>query len=437
MSELNIVDARVFTPAGLKEACVSVDKGKIKKVCKKSSLPKAESTLKARGRILLPAAVDMHVHVRDPGEAAKESWRTASYAAAAGGVATILDMPNNKKPTVDKKTITEKKKIAAKKSIVNFGVYCGVTEGNASKLPSLAPLACGFKLYMGETTGSLEFEGGLGAVFESAAEAGKPLVVHAEDGGIIQKLKAKNKSRTDVFAHADSHPPEAEEKAVRDVIDLTKKFKSKTHVTHVSSKEGIKLLGEAKSQGVELTCDVTPHHLLLDRGNVTEKGSWLKVTPPLREKGDRSALWTALTSGVVDCVATDHAPHLAEDKEKSIWKAASGLPGLDTMMPLLLNEVNEKRLTLARLVELTSTAPARIFNLKKGVIAEGFDADLTLVDLKLKKKVRDDELYTKCGWSPFNGTELKGWPAVTVVAGNTVFYDGVVIDEAKGSDVCD
>jgi len=436
-SDLNIINARVFLRGAVVESGVSCKDGKIVKVGKKAHLPKAEKTVDAKRLLIIPGVIDAHVHVRDPGAAHKEDWRTCSAAAAAGGVTTVLDMPNNKKPTVDLKTIIEKKRIASKKSLVDYGVYCGVTEGNINALPEFAEHVCGFKLYLGETTGSMELKdpSKLSTVFKTVSKTNKILVVHTEDGKMVDEATEKNRERTDDFAHADSHPPEAEEKAVERVLALAGQFKAKTHVTHLSSAAGLKLIDEAKKNNVDLSCDVTPPHLFLTRDEMKGKGGLLKVTPPLREKAERRALWRGVVSGSVDFIATDHAPHTLAEKEGGVWAAASGLPGVETSLPLFLNQVNKKTIDLNRLVDLLCVRPAERFGFGKGVIEAGFDADLVLVDIKKEKKVKASELHSKCGWTPYEGKSLRGWPKTTIVGGQIAYQDGVIYEEVRGKEV--
>lgn len=437
-ADLCILDAKIIAGQDIIEASISIEDGKIQKIGKRPNIPKAEEVIDARGMLLLPGVIDVHVHFRDPGETHKEDWLSGSKDAISGGVTTVFDMPNNKpKPTTDLESIAEKKK-EARKSLVNYGIYAGITERNINILPKLAPHVCGFKLYMGDTTGSLALpDAGLQKkAFEAAGKTNKLLVVHAEDYEINKKFLEGNKEKDDSLAHTRSHPPESEAKAIERVLEYSSASGAKAHITHLSTERGLALIYNAKKRGSMISCDTACHYLLLNQTNLAERGPWLKVTPPLRTPQDQNALWSGLESGIIDLIASDHAPHTQEEKEKGVWNAPSGISSVGLTLPLLLSEVNNKRLTLSKLTELTSQNPAKVFDItNKGYVAEGFDADLALINPKTEKQVKAKDRYSKCGWSPYEGWNLVGWPHATIVGGNKAYEDGIIFDEVRAKEV--
>lgn len=357
--------------------------------------------LDADGLVVLPGMIDVHVHFRDFNEAHKETWETGGRAAVAGGVTTVLDMPNNDPPAVTPHILREKRE-KAERSPVDFGLFAGIAPDNLRMLGELArePRVVGFKLYMGETTGglviarrSLQKE-----AFRRAAETGKVLAVHCQRLG----------------------HPEAED--VEIALELAVATGAKLHLCHLRTREGVQLAQEAKRDGVDVTLETCPHYLYFTEQDAREKGTLLKVNPPLASPEDREYLWEALAEGVIDIVASDHAPHTLDEKARPYEKAPFGLPGVETTLPLLLDAVHRGRISLARLVEVFAQRSAERFGLQgKGQLREGYRADLVLVNLDLRARVERGRLQTKCGWSPYEGLELTGWPVRTFVGGVEVF----------------
>jgi dihydroorotase len=317
-------------------------------------------------------------------------------------------------------------------------VFYGITGKNIKTINEASKLVCGFKLYLGETTGPLVLPDSATQekAFRAVSETKKTIVVHAEDNALNKKALEANKTKADALAHARSHPPESEADAVKKVIAYAQETKAKTHITHVSTAQAAAVIREGKKNGGTLSCDTSCNYLLLNQTNLAEKGQLLKVTPPLRTPQDQNALWNAIESETIDMIASDHAPHTLDEKTRGVWEAPSGMPGVGLSLPLLLNEVNNKRLALKRLSELVSHNPAKAFSIKnRGYVAEGFYADLILVDMNAEKKVKGTELYSKCGWTPYEGWTLRGWPQTTVVNGNIVYNDGIIFDEKNGVEV--
>ena len=381
-----------------KKVNILIDAGKISRISKKEI--KADKVIDAKSKLAMPGSIDAHVHFREPGLTQKEDFLTGSRAAAKGGVTTILDMPNTIPPTATISELENKRKLA-KKSIVNYGFHFGATGNNIYDIKNAKNIAA-VKLYMDHTTGQLKVDD-MEAV-TNILKASRLTVIHGED------LSVKN--------------------AVETLIK--NRIKNRLHVAHVSSE---KELSYAKSNPIknQITVEVTPHHLFMTKNDIKKLGAFAEMKPCLKTEKDRKALWNGIQNGAVDIIATDHAPHLKEEKAKADYPF--GVPGLETMLPLLFDAYNDKKITLKKITELCCINPARIFRIKnKGILKEGFDADITLVDLDLKQKVDADELLTKCRWSPWEGKTLKGWPVMTIVNGNVVYQDGKIFD-IKGKEV--
>lgn len=336
------------------------------------------------GKFLLPGAIDVHVHFRDPGSPEKEDWATGSAAALAGGVTTVLDMPNTNPATITVEALESKRALARAKSVVNFGLFFGATRENLDEMRR-AENICGIKIYMGSSTGNLLLDDPVvwEEVFKIAKEKNVPVVVHAETESMIK---------------AGRRDCECARVATEAAIALREKVGNRLHIAHVSCKQELELIRAHKCP--ELTCEVTPHHLLFTEDD--RKDAFLKMNPPLRSQTDQDALWDGLRNGTIDCIATDHAPHTTEEKQKPMDEAPAGVPGVEFMLPLMLNAVNEGKLSLEKLVAVTSENPARIF----GVTAAGW----VLVDLKLQKTIKRSDIRSKCGWSPYESKNIKGWP---------------------------
>jgi len=375
---------------------ILIENGKIKSIT--SKIPSAKKVLDAKGQFAIPGLIDVHVHFREPGFKYKETWLTGSQAAAAGGVTTVLDMPNTKPPTFTKKRLDEKRKLA-KKSIVNYGFHFGTQGDNAKEIKKVNGQVASTKLYMNLTTGKLIVEDK--NAWLRSFQAAKRMTTHSEGPTALEAIK------------------------------LSKQTKTPLHIAHVGLKEELTYIKKYKSS--KLTCEVAPQHLFLDKSAVKKMGAYAMMKPNLKSKDNVTALWKGIKNGLIDVIATDHAPHTHKDKTSK--NAPPGVPGLETMLPLLLDAMNRGKITLTKIVELTSKNPAKIFGIKnKGKLAVGYDADITLIDPKITKIVRNKDLFTKCGWSPFNGWPLKGWPTTTIVNGNIVFQNGKIYKN-KGTEV--
>lgn len=330
----------------------------------------------------LPGLIDIHVHLRDPGETQKEDFYTGTLAALAGGITTVFDMPNNKEPVFTYEKLSEKISIAKSKAVCDFGLYFGSLGDNTSEFVKAAEIAIGLKVYLSETTGKY---------------------VVADPDKIEKIFNNWPKQKTMVFHAVD--------KNIDLVIKLTEKYNNKVHITHVTTRNDLEKIIDAKKSGVVLTCDVTPHHLFLI------KNSSFFIKPPLATQKDQDFLWNNLKW--VDCIASDHAPHTIEEKKSE--NPPAGVPGLETMLPLMLNAVSEGRIPVKELVRLTSVNPAIIFNIK---IDESTFVD---VDTEDEYRIENDQLYTKCAWSPYTGWTMKGKIVRVYLHGNKVFEKGKLL----------
>ncbi|WP_435118556.1 dihydroorotase [Halolamina sp. C58] len=406
---------------------VRTDEGRIAEIEDSlHSLPD-EETVDADGLTLLPGAIDAHVHFRQPGHGHKETWATGSRSAAAGGVTTVVDQPNTSPPTVDGAAFDEKAEFA-ENAAVNYGINGGVNdEWDPDSLLARPVFALG-EVFLADSTGEMGIDE---ALFEdalaAAAEAGIPVTVHAEDADLFDESASGTDAGgagrdADADLWSQYRTAEAEIAAVEAACEAARGAGVEIHVAHTSTPEAADHADDAG-----MTTEVTPHHLLLSRDDLDELGTFGRMNPPLRSEARREELYERVADGTVDMVATDHAPHTAAEKEAGLWDAPSGVPGVETMLPLLLAEVRDGGLTLERVRDLVASNPAERFGLaEKGRVEVGYDADLTLVDLDDAEPIRADALHTKCDWTPFEGREAV-FPELTVVDGEIV-YDGRVGD---------
>lgn len=415
MMDLCLVNCKLDTDS--EKVCLGIENGKILSIKKLPS--KADTTLDLQGKIVLPGLIDAHVHFRDPGLTYKEDFSTGSSAAASGGFTTVLDMPNTVPPTNTPLSFRDKIKIGEKKSLVDFGVHAGV--GDLSYIGELARLKpASFKIFM-----DLVDHTTLTDAFKKINEVahGSIISLHAEDGKSVRQFtEIMEKEGSDPELYAKARPAQAEIKAVKEAIFLAQKYKQKIHLCHVSTKESLKQIKHAQNRSIDVTSEITPHHLFLDSTYLKKYGNHTKTNPPLRD-GNTCLNLNHLTE--IDIIGTDHAPHTLKEKEENVWNAPPGIPGLETILPLLLTKVNQNRISLKEIKRLLCENPAKIFRIpNKGFIREGMDADIVVIDLKKEGVINPDNFKSKAKYSPFKGIDVRGMPVMTLVRGKLVMDHG-------------
>ncbi len=431
--DVTLYNAKVYTEKGIVEACIAIDNARIVKIAKKTNLPKAATNIDLKGYLALPGIIDSHVHLRDQQLAYQEDFQSGTSAAAAGGVTTVVDMPNNRPLTMSVETLRERIRSAESRVLVNvaFNSAFPAPIGEIHRIVGVG--AVGFKLYLLQQLGGVNIDDDdmLLKAFKAISKTKVPISVHAEDKDTIETAKnnLQKQGRKDIDAFLDAHRSEAEEKAIIRVTELAKKSGVHIHVCHVSSAIGLKSALEAKRKGCQITCEVTPHHLLLTTQHLKKIGNLALEIPPSRTRRDVNALWQALQKGFIDTIGSDHAPHSLEEKHaESVWDVKPGIAGLETMLPLLLTEVNRRRLTMQQLVRLTCEKPAEIFHLKdRGKLVVGSFADITVVNLKKEHVIDVSKFYSKAKFSPFNGWKVKGKALETFVGGQLIMDEGEIV----------
>ena len=395
---------------------------------------KAVETLDAKGLHVLPGVIDSQVHFREPGLEHKEDLETGSRAAVAGGVTAVFEMPNTKPLTTTAETLADKVRRARHRMFCDFAFFAGGTRENIRDIPKLEKLegSAGIKVFMGSSTGDLlvDDEASLDAIIGKISRRAS---FHAEDES---RLKARMGLRRagDPSSHPDWRDPEAALIATKRLVALAEKYRKRVHVLHISTADEMAFLKDHKNYA---SVEVTPHHLTLEGPACYERlGAYAQMNPPVRDARHRRAIWAALQSGVVDVLGSDHAPHVRAEKDHAYPDTHSGMTGVQTLVPIMLDHVNAGRLTLERLVDLTSHGPQRLFGLRgKGRIAVGYDADLTIVDLKRRETIRNSWIESRCGWTPYDGVEVIGWPVGTFVRGRKVMWHGEILGPALGEPV--
>ena len=429
MFDMLIKGGVCVTPSGRVRADVGVQNGMIAAIGDLSN-ESAKETIDASGLHLLPGMIDTQVHFRDPGAPDKEDFVHGTQSALLGGITGVFDMPNTSPSTTTREAFEDKMRNAAGRSFTNYAFYVGATGkqddlGELEKLPG----CCGVKIFMGSSTGSLlvEDDAALERVLSSIT---RRAAIHAEDE---MRLKER-KHLAEEAAHPSGHPVWRDEetafKATRRVVGMAKKLNKKVHVLHITTAEELEYLAQHKDVA---TVECLPQHLTFTDADYAARGSRIQMNPPIRAVRHQEALWKAIREGVVDILGSDHAPHTLEEKARTYPASPSGMPGAQTILPIMLNHVNQGRTTLERVVDLMAASPNRIFGLvKKGRLAVGYDADLTLVDLNATFTFKDENMRSKCGWTPFDGMECTGAPTHTIIGGDVVMKEGNLREDALG-----
>ncbi|AGY57218.1 dihydroorotase [Gloeobacter kilaueensis] len=390
----------------------------------------AERTIDGGGRVLLPGVIDPQVHFREPGKEYKEDLQTGSWACARGGVTSFLEMPNTSPATTTCELLKDKLARAASKCVVNYGFFIGATSDNIAELQQSIGLSCGVKIFMGASTGDLLVDDPV-ALERIFKEVPHLIAVHAEDEARIRERTALFADRTDPHVHSELRDDECARLATDLALTLSKRYRRRLHILHLSTAAEVALLAADKPAWV--TAEVIPQHLFLSTAAYDAIGMRAKQNPPLRSEADRLALWAGLRSGLIDFVATDHAPHLLSEKDRDYFQAAAGMPGVETSLPLMLTALVRGEVNFEQIVRWMSRAAAHAYNIpNKGSIRPGYDADLVLVDLETTRPAQAARMASRCGWTPFEGWPLTGWPVLTVVGGQVVFEEDEVQKDVRG-----
>lgn len=424
-----IRNAQCVLPEGIESVDVVIEGSTIAAIDPPAGLS-VDETVDATGLHLIPGVIDDQVHFRDPGLTHKEDLHTGSLACAKGGVTTFLEMPNTNPTTTTCQRLEEKLALAASKCVVNYGFYIGATPENVAELAD-AKRTPGIKIFIGSSTGDLlvDEQDALERIF---AQTTLPVCAHCEDEATVRANRERIGGGSVYTDHSKIRDHAAARIATARAIDLAKRHNHRFHVLHVSTADELELLADPAGL---ITAEVCPHHLFFNVDDYERLGSLVQMNPSIKTATDNSGLWQGLLAGRIQVVATDHAPHTLEEKRQPYPKSPSGLPAVENSLALMLNQVSQGRCSLEQVVAWMCDAPARVWDIvDKGRIQTGYDADLVLVDLNRTATIRNEEQVTKSGWSPWDGTTLTGWPVRTWVLGRTVFADGKIDAEARGSE---
>ena len=439
--DLLVTGGTVVTSDSTRLADIAITDGSIVAIEAPGVLSGATHTYDATGRHVLPGVIDGHVHFREPGLEYKEDFGTGSLAAVMGGVTTVIDMPNTKPPTDRAERVAQKQRLAEAHAYCDFGLIGVIVQENVGEIENMAAAGVvGFKSFLGETIGNIPApdDGMLLEAFGIVAKTGLRYGFHAENNEILQHLIRKTKAagRTDALAHLDTRPAIAEVECIQRVALFAKHTRTKIHIFHLSSKDGLAAIEEWRAKGVDITCETAAHYTFLSADAMTTLGSVLRMNPPVRERGHGDALLDGLASGRVNAIATDHSPHTREEKlNDDIWKAVSGFTGVEVSVRLFLTYgVNAGRLTLEQFARASSEGPAKAWGIypQKGAIRAGSDADLTIVDLEKTGVISASRLHSKNNITPFDGHRTKGEAVATICRGRIVMRDGELVGEPRG-----
>jgi dihydroorotase len=390
----------------------------------------AEAIIECNGLHILPGVIDTQVHFREPGLTHKEDLESGSRGAVLGGVTSVFEMPNTNPMTTTREAFKAKIAAGTNRMHCDFAFYVGGTHENVSELPQLEKLpgCAGVKVFMGSSTGSLlvQDDDGVEAILNAIT---RRAAFHSEDEYMLEERKNLR-----VPGDPSSHPvwrsPEVALNCTKRLVALAHKTGKRIHVLHISTGEEIAFLANHKNVA---SVEVTPSHLTLDDTAYARLGTYVQMNPPVRDKAHQDKIWAGVTNGVADILGSDHAPHTREEKEHPYPESHSGMTGVQTLVPTMLNHVNDGRLSLERFVDMTSHGPNRLFGIAgKGRIAVGYDADLTIVDLKRRETITNDWIASRAGWTPYDGVTVTGWPVGTIVRGQKVMWDGELVTPSRG-----
>jgi len=421
-----------LTPSGRLETDIGVRGGQVAAIGDLARA-KTEGRFNASGLTVLPGVIDTQVHFREPGLEHKEDLESGTRSAALGGVTCVFEMPNTKPATVSAEALADKLARAEGRVWCDIAFFAGASPENIGALAELErhPGCAGIKMFMGSSTGTLlvaEDE----AIASVLANGHRRVAVHSEDEARLRARRGIAEQADSPHAHAEWRDVETAVNATRRLMALARAAGRPVHVLHITTGDEMAVLAQNKDIA---TVEVTPQHLTLAAPDCYDRlGTYAQMNPPIRDEAHREALWRAVADGVVDVLGTDHAPHTIEEKSHPYPHSPSGMPGVQTLVPLLLDHVNAGRLSLERFVDLTSAGPQRIYGIAgKGRIAVGYDADFTIVDLAARREITNDWIASKCGWTPYDGMQVTGWPSATVVRGMVVMREGELADKPAGA----
>ncbi len=431
-----LLNAKAYLKGQIVDCNIAIEEGKIQKIGRETHMHQADIKTDLHGLLVLPGLIDEHVHLRDEGRSYKEDFTSGTSAAAAGGFTTVLDMSNNDPVTMSAKTLRNRIQIAKRQLFVNVGFYSEFPK----TLPEIKEIvgegAVAFKFFMGNQTGgvNIDDDAAITDALKAAAEQKTLVAVHAEDHAMVAACESKLKKNQKV-ATADylrAHTEQVELRAIQRLLKASEDTDVRLHFCHITSKEGLAAISEAKKAYRKVTCEVTPNHLMLSSGELLRMGPMLLIAPPLRDHTHIDALWKGIEDGSVDTIGSDHAPHAIEEKSAaSIWDVKVGVPGLETTLPLMLTMVRKGKLTINQVVVLLAEKPAEIFSLgDRAYLEAGKTADLTIVDYNRQFKIDASKFKSKAKFSPYNGWDLYGKVANTIVNGEVVYEDAQIV--AKG-----
>jgi dihydroorotase len=429
MTDLIIKNGNCFIDDNLVSTDIAIKDKKIVKIGK--NLTDAEEIIDASGLTVLPGCIDTQTHFREPGSTDTEDLHSGSRAAIAGGITSVFEMPNTNPPTSNMKEFQRKLDLAKNRMYCNYAFYFGATADNADDLASLEGLegCCGIKLFAGSSTGNLLVaeENDIEKVFKNAS---KVVAVHSEDEEILNRNKKLIKEG-DVHTHPIWRSDECAISSTRRIVRIAERYKKKAHILHVTTKQEIDFLSQHKGN---ITFEITPQHLTIYAPDCYDKlGTYAQMNPPLRDKSHYDRLWYGVKNNLNDTIGSDHAPHLKVNKEKTYPNSPSGMPGVQTLMPIMLSHVNDGKLTLSQLVKLVCENPVKIFGIQnKGFIKEQYDADFTIIDMHKTIEIKNENIESKCGWSPFDGFKFKGTPVSTIIGGKIKMKNGKILGEPEG-----
>ena len=432
--DLILTGGQVATPNGLESCDIGVKDGRIAALGALGSATAADR-FNAAGLTVLPGVIDTQVHFREPGLEHKEDLAAGSAGAAMGGVTAFFEMPNTNPNTIDAAALNDKLRRAAGRAWVDHAFFIGATDENADQLDQLEllPGCAGVKVFMGSSTGSLLVadDDALEAVLRHGR---RRVAIHSEDEPRLRERLALVRDGADPSMHPVWRDEEVAIRATKRLLRLARRAARRVHVLHVSTADEMDLLAANKDLA---SVEVLVNHLTLVAPDCYQRlGTLAQMNPPIRDARHRDGIWRAVNAGIVDVLGTDHAPHTREEKARPYPQSPSGMPGVQTMIPVMLDHVNAGRLTLQRFIDLTSAGPARIYNIAgKGRIALGYDADFSVVDLKAKRTITHAMMKNKSGWTPFDGMQVTGWPKATIVRGRIVMREDELIGSPIGEPV--